>query len=404
MEHRDVLQHVKHTHKPNVLLCVQLPEGALDSVKLFVEGMTCADCSAMVEDRLSRLPGVRSVKVSSLTKEASLVMDSTEGSVEALLAALGDVGFPSKLVQRRPLAEADGSHKVASALNVIVHMAAPSAPDLDVVRKRLSACEGVRSCVVEVVDRKSSEAVLHVDLEFDASAVGARALLATVREQFQGSVELRATATGGGEASGPSFALQLPVCVALTVPVVILMYLIPLGHGAAEEGLASEFVPGFAVRDLIVWLLVTPVQFWCGWPLYVSAFRALYFGRTANIDLLVMLSTTVAYLTSAISALCAFARVYEPGLLLLLFRLLMSEYWPCVFGWHWFSVVVLTWRGSDVYYFDSAAILLALVLVGRRMEAIAKRQTTDVLRNLVAMQVCVCVWGCLCVLCVCVWW
>ncbi len=51
------------------------------------------------------------------------------------------------------------------------------------------------------------------------------------------------------------------------------------------------------------WIFSTPIQFWVGWPLYVSAYKAGRFGHTANMDTLVMLSTTTAYVYSVIVTL-----------------------------------------------------------------------------------------------------
>jgi Cu+-exporting ATPase len=91
------------------------------------------------------------------------------------------------------------------------------------------------------------------------------------------------------------------------------------------------------------WLLATPVQFWCGRRFYVATFKALR-ARTANMDVLVALGTTAAY-----------------GLSLYL-------WWVDGHGAH--------------LYFEASAVVIALVLVGRWLEARAKRQASAAIRLL----------------------
>src|SRR5262252_700693 len=91
------------------------------------------------------------------------------------------------------------------------------------------------------------------------------------------------------------------------------------------------------------WVLATPVQFWCGRRFYVATFRALR-ARTANMDVLVALGTTAAY-----------------GLSLYL----------------WLG------RGHGAHlYFEGSAVVIALVLLGRWLEARAKRQASAAIRLL----------------------
>jgi len=81
------------------------------------------------------------------------------------------------------------------------------------------------------------------------------------------------------------------------------------------------------------WLLATPVQFWIGKRFYVGAWHALR-GRSANMDVLIVLGTSMAYLLSA--AVTAF-------------------------GLH----------GQHVY-FEASAAIITLVLMGKLLEARAK--------------------------------
>ncbi|MFN0163572.1 MAG: heavy metal translocating P-type ATPase, partial [Burkholderiales bacterium] len=97
------------------------------------------------------------------------------------------------------------------------------------------------------------------------------------------------------------------------------------------------------------WLLATPVQFWFGARFYKAAWKALAAG-TGNMDLLVALGTSAAY-----------------GLSIYL----------------WFTDT----SGMPHLYFESAAVVITLVLLGKLLEARAKRATTEAIRALQALKV-----------------
>ncbi|KYP80231.1 heavy metal translocating P-type ATPase [Ferroacidibacillus organovorans] len=122
--------------------------------------------------------------------------------------------------------------------------------------------------------------------------------------------------------------------VVLTLPLVVQMI--------------SGFIP-HASFMLPVWLqiaLATPVQFVVGWRFYKGAYHALR-GGAPNMDVLVSLGTSAAYL---------------------------------------FSLAVVIWRIPSGLYFDSAALITTLILMGKLLEHKAKAQTSRAVRALVKLQ------------------
>jgi Cu+-exporting ATPase len=107
--------------------------------------------------------------------------------------------------------------------------------------------------------------------------------------------------------------------------------------------LLALFGIDFALPPWLQWTLATPVQFWCARRFYIAAAKALR-ARTGNMDLLVSLGTLAAY-----------------GL----------------------SLYLWLWKGHSAHlYFEAAAVVVALVLLGRWLEARAKRQTSEAIRLL----------------------
>jgi Cu+-exporting ATPase len=134
--------------------------------------------------------------------------------------------------------------------------------------------------------------------------------------------------------------IHVVIAAALTVPLLAPMLLAPFGVRAALTGWVQL-------------TLATPVQVWLGGRFYRAGWKAACAG-TGNMDLLVALGTSAAY-----------------GLSLYLL----------VTGW---------WRGMpDMMphlYFEASAVVITLVLLGKWLEARAKRQTGSAIRALAALQ------------------
>lgn len=100
-------------------------------------------------------------------------------------------------------------------------------------------------------------------------------------------------------------------------------------------------------------ILATPVQFWAGWEFYKATIPALKH-RTANMDTLVALGTTVAYLYSAFVT--------------------------------FFPSIVMDLGLEAMPYFDVATIVIGLILLGRFFEAKAKAGTSEAIKKLIGLQ------------------
>ena len=129
---------------------------------------------------------------------------------------------------------------------------------------------------------------------------------------------------------------------AMTLPLAIQM---PAMFGlwpGGREGIDHEFVPRW-----LQCMLATPVQFWAGARFYRGAWNALR-GGGANMDVLVALGTSMAWLYSTVVTLA---------------------------GWHGLHV-----------YFEASAMVITLVLLGKLLEARAKARTSEALDALLRLQ------------------
>ncbi|MBV9177486.1 MAG: heavy metal translocating P-type ATPase [Nitrososphaeraceae archaeon] len=139
--------------------------------------------------------------------------------------------------------------------------------------------------------------------------------------------------------------LYVMISIALTIPIVILS----LPHMLPAQFSALFPMNVMHYSNYIMLALATPLQFWIGWRFY----RGLWDGinaRASNMDTLIAIGTTAAYLYSSTVTL-------------------IPSYFP-------FSSV----------YFETAAIIITLILIGRLLETRTKEKASDAVRKLLDLQ------------------
>lgn len=119
-------------------------------------------------------------------------------------------------------------------------------------------------------------------------------------------------------------------------------------------GAMVSSAPSILKNPYVMWLIATPVQFWIGAQYYQSTLSGLK-RRSANMDTLIALGTSVAYFYSV-------------------FALFFKE--------------TLMSMGIDVHvYFETSATIITLILLGKFLEAKAKGQTSEAIKKLMGLQV-----------------
>jgi len=133
----------------------------------------------------------------------------------------------------------------------------------------------------------------------------------------------------------------LLLSLALAVPTMVIMLIMDL------TDLWHHFLMEWG--NLILFALATPVQFIAGYQFYIGAYKALR-NRSANMDTLIAVGTSAAYFYSV-------AVIFAPGLVTL-----------------------------EHVYFDSSAMIIALILFGKYLEAKAKGSTSEAIKRLMGLQ------------------
>ncbi len=114
-----------------------------------------------------------------------------------------------------------------------------------------------------------------------------------------------------------------------------------------------NYAPSFLQNPLVQFIFATPVQIWAGWEFYRAMFKSLRH-RTANMDTLVAIGTSVAY---GYSVFVTF-----------------------------FPDIVKSIGLNPMPFFDTSTIIIGLILLGRYFEAKAKSSTSDAIKKLIGLQ------------------
>jgi len=131
----------------------------------------------------------------------------------------------------------------------------------------------------------------------------------------------------------------LIVGLSFTLPLFLLSML-------RDFGLLPETIVDSRWLNWLMFALATPVQFYVGWQYYDGAYKALR-NRSANMDLLIAMGSSAAYFYSL----------------------------PVLFGWI-----------DGHLYFETAAVIITLIVLGKFLEARAKGRTSEAIKKLLSLQ------------------
>jgi Cu+-exporting ATPase len=310
-----------------------------------VTGMTCASCANRIERGLKKASGVEAAQVNLASEQATVSYDPQQTSPRQLITTIENTGygvitdrieFP---VTGMTCASCQGRvekalRKTEGVIEATVNLAteravveyAPGVADWSAIK---GAIERAGYGVIEGAPSDAAE-------QEDVEGAARKAELADKRRKLIVAILFGL----------PLFVLAMSRDLGLIAP-----WLTPfwasnealMGHGGTEV----MHYPAYA--DYLNWLflaLATPVQFYAGRDFYRNAWKALRHG-TANMDTLIAVGSSAAYFYS---------------LALLLFGL------------------------PGHVYFETAAVIIALILVGKYLEARAKSQTSAAIRALMGLQ------------------
>jgi Cu+-exporting ATPase len=298
-----------------------------EEIRFAVGGMTCAACVGRVERVLLKQPGVLGAAVNLATEQASVVFDPQVGDVPGMLASVDDAGYT---VDRSRLELRIEGMTCASCVAR--------------VERVLQKQPGVLDATVNLATERAV-------IDYLPATVEAHQLKAAIRDAGYEVAEVERAEGREQDARARELAgleRDLAVAALFAVPVVLLAMgpMLWPAFGAWLTGLAPA-----TTWHVAEWLLATPVQFWAGRRFYRAGWGELKHA-SPGMNTLVMMGSTAAYGYSVLAILV-------PGL------------FPA---------------GTANLYFEAAAVIITLILLGKMLEAKAKGRTSEAIRKLVQLQ------------------
>ncbi len=298
-----------------------------ERITIPVGGMHCASCVTRVEGSLEKVAGVDGAAVNLATEEATVEYEPGVCTLDDLYRAVEAAGYEPKPVTKtyavRGMTCASCVKKVEDAL---------------------LAADGVQRAQVNLATERAT-----VTLAPGAEVDDLRRRVAAVGYELASEVEADADLEDeeAQERAREERGLRLRVLFAAAVGAVLVVL-----AQSSRLPFLSDVRPG--AINIISLLLATPVEFWAGWQFYRGAWQVAKH-RSTDMNTLIAVGTGAAYFYSIVAT-------FWPGLI---------ETAPGV--------------SADVYY-DTAAVIIALILFGRWLEARAKGRTSAAIKRLMGLR------------------
>ena len=287
-----------------------------------ITGMHCANCVATVERSLKKAEGVADVAVNFATEQATVTFDPTLVKPAELVHQVEDAGYGVVTARVELPITGMTCANCAATVERTLNRKVPG-----VVQANVNFAS--ERATVEYVPGAASVA----DMIRAVEAAGYGVVQAAAQDQLE-DVEAQAR-----QAEIADQTRKFWVGVIFALPLF-------LTSMARDFGLLGAWSHAAWVNWLFL-ALATPVQFYTGWDYYVGSYHALR-NRTANMDVLVAMGSTVAYL---------------------------------------YSLVVLFFPAAGQHvYFETSAVIITLIKLGKLLEARAKGQTGEAIRRLMGLR------------------
>jgi len=294
------------------------PMNDLRKITVPVEGMFCFSCATVIEIVLGKLPGVHSVSVDYPGEKLYASYDAGKISPGEMIRSLGRYGYTVKTLQV-DIPVGPAAESLLSGALPVDFAASPG-----ILRSSYDKTSG------------------NISLEYIPGICSLREIISSLKASGIEPRQVDEAAIQQEEDSG------LPARKAGTRQKYLFLAALVFTAPIMIYSMSSEFgLPGFDNDRLLMFIMATLVQFGAGWQFYSGAFRSLRAGK-ANMDVLIMLGSSVAY---GSSAAVTFGLVSDTNV-----------------------------------YFETSAVIITLVLLGKYLESRALDKSVEALKKLMGLR------------------
>ncbi len=290
---------------------------------LKISGMTCAACANRIEKVLNKIDGVQEANVNFALERSKVIFDPSLTNTLDFEQRIEKIGF--KVVTEKTEFNVSGMTCAACANRI---------------EKRLNKMEGVSTANVNF-------ALETATVQYDDSAVSINDMKEAINKLGFKLMpkESEESKTDYKEKEIERQTGKFLLAAILTLPLLWTMV-------AHFEFTLFIYMPDMFMNPWVQLALATPVQFLVGAQFYQGAYKSLK-NKSANMDVLVALGTSAAY----------FYSIY--------------------LGWEWMQAGAI---GMPELYFEAAAIIITLIVLGKLFEVRAKSKTSQAIQKLLGLQ------------------
>uniref|UniRef100_A0A671U628 P-type Cu(+) transporter n=2 Tax=Sparus aurata TaxID=8175 RepID=A0A671U628_SPAAU len=304
-----------------------------------IGGMTCASCVANIERNLKNETGIYSVLVALMASKAEVRYNPELIDPGKIAECVKELGFTASVMENYE--GSDGNLEL-----VVRGMTCASC--VHKIESSLMREKGIIYASVALATNKAH-------IKFDSEIIGPRDIIKLIENLgFEASLVKRDRTASHLDHSKEirqwrkSFLVSLIFCV----PVMGMMtYMIIMDHQMSVSH-QHNLLPGLSIMNLLSFLFCVPVQFIGGRYFYIQAYKALKH-RSANMDVLIVLATSIAFTYSLIVLIVA---------------------------------MVEKAKVNPITFFDTPPMLFVFISLGRWLEQIAKSKTSEALSKLMSLQ------------------
>jgi Cu+-exporting ATPase len=299
----------------------------MNKTTLLVSGMSCATCANTIEKGLKRIPGVSQVEVNLAGEKVVVYYDPLQVKREKILAAIEGLGYGAQFQE--------GTEKKEIELRILGMSCVSCATKIE---KGLSSLTGIESASVNFANEK-------VRITYSPEEISVSRMIKSVREAGYDAEEIEEKSQDKEkdfrEKEINKLKIQVIFSALLSFPLLLAMV----------ASLFNIEVLRFLHIPLLQFILATPIQFIVGFRFYRNGFRSLK-AKSPGMDVLIAMGTSAAY----------FFSIYNGFL-----KPLSADEKPEL-------------------YFEAAAIIITLVLLGKLFESIAKGKTSEAIKKLMGLR------------------
>ncbi|TET54064.1 MAG: heavy metal translocating P-type ATPase, partial [Actinobacteria bacterium] len=302
-----------------------------------IDGMSCASCAQKIEKSLSKTEGVLSASVNLASQKASLTFNPAVLEESDLEKVVEDTGYEVIREAKETIAE----FKV---------MGMSSDHCAGVVKKAVERLNGVEEV-------ETNFANSYAKVSYDAGEVGVRDIVKAITnagykpELIESEEEAVDVEKAAREKEIATLKRKFIWATVFAVPIFYLAMAHAISSSLLPRFLSPEYAP---VTFTLAQVLLSIPMIIVGWNFYRIGFPNLFRG-SPNMDSLIGLGTSAAYIYSSFAAI-----------LVLLGRDPNGQY-------------------VQSLYFETAAVIIALILLGRYMEAVSKGKTSEAIKKLMGL-------------------